>query len=411
MPLNHSMEISPVVKGRDIVIVGLQPWYFKIGNNAKNIAKVLAADNRVLYVNVPIKRRAFYSRNPDPNILPHITLQKQGEDPIKEKAPNLWEFYPPSLIESVNWLPSTKAFKILDYVNNRRFARDIRQATDRLGFRDIILFNDNDIYNGFYLKELLSPSIYIYYFKDFLQGFAYWKKHATVLEPELIRKVDIVVANSIYFAEYCGKINPRSYYIGQGCDFGSFDPDNTAPTPEDIAHIPHPIIGYVGALNAERLNPDIIARLAKAQPSWNIVLVGPEDEGFRQSSLHGMPNVHFLGHKALGVLSAYVKSFDVCLNPQWNNEITWGNYPLKIDEYLAMGRPTVATRTYAMKIFEDHVYLADSPEEYEGLVKQALAEDSPFKVEERIRFARTHSWHNCVAEIYRAVNAFEQQTT
>jgi glycosyltransferase involved in cell wall biosynthesis len=167
----------------------------------------------------------------------------------------------------------------------------------------------------------------------------------------------------------------------------------------------------VGALNAERLNPDIIARLAKAQPSWNIVLVGPEDEGFRQSSLHGMPNVHFLGHKALGVLSAYVKSFDVCLNPQWNNEITWGNYPLKIDEYLAMGRPTVATRTYAMKIFEDHVYLAGSPEEYEGLVKQALAEDSPFKVEERIRFARTHSWHNCVAEIYRAVNAFEQQTT
>src|SRR6185503_5340845 len=228
---------------------------------------------------------------------------------------NLWEFYPQSLIESVNWLPSTKAFRILDYVNNRRFARDIRQAMDRLGFRDIILLNDNDIYNGFYLKELLSPSIHIYYFKDFLQGFAYWKKHATVLEPELIRKVDIVVANSIYFAEYCRKINPRSYYIGQGCDFESFDPDNTAPTPEDIAGIPHPIIGYVGALNAERLNPDIIARLAKAQPSWNIVLVGPEDETFRQSSLHGMPNVHFLGHKALNVLSAYVKSFDVCLNP------------------------------------------------------------------------------------------------
>jgi len=401
-------SISPVVKGRDIVIVGLQPWYFKIGNNAKNIAKVLAANNRVLYVNVPIKRRAFHSKNPDPNILPHITLQKQGEDPIKEKAPNLWEFYPPSLIESVNWLPSTKAFRVLDYVNNRRTARDIRKAMDRLGFRDIILFNDNDIYNGFYLKELLSPSIYIYYFKDFLQGFAYWKKHATVLEPELIRKVDIVVANSIYFAEYCGKINPRSYYIGQGCDFESFDPDDTARTPEDIAGIPHPIIGYVGALNAERLNPEIIERLAKAQPSWNIVLVGPEDEVFRQSSLHGMPNVHFLGHKNLDLLSAYVKSFDVCLNPQWNNKITWGNYPLKIDEYLAMGKPTVATRTYAMKIFEDHVYLADGPEEYEGLVKKALAEDSPFLVEERIRYARTHSWQNCVAEISRAVNDFEQ---
>jgi len=416
MSINHSMGVQspapvlPHVQGRDIVMVGLQPWYFKTGCNAKNIARLLAADNRVLYVNVPIKRRAFNSKNPDPKILPHITLLKQGEDTIKEISHNLWEFYPESLIESVNWLPSTRAFKMVDRINNRRLAGNIRQALDRLGFHDIILFNDNDIYNGFYLKELLTPSIYIYYLRDFLQGFAYWKKHASVLEPELIRKSDIVLANSVYFAEYSARINPRSYYIGQGCDFESFDPGNTAPTPEDIANIPHPIVGYMGALDSERLNADIIVELAKAQPSWNIVLVGPEDERFRQSPLHRIPNVHFLGGKPFELLSAYLKSFDVCINPQWNNEITKGNYPLKIDEYLAMGKPAVATRTYAMKIFEDHVYLADRPEEYEGLVKKALAEDSPFKVEERIRFARTHSWENCVTEMYRAINLLNIST-
>lgn len=417
MFLNHSMGLqspaavlpTPGIKGRDIVMVGLQPWYFKTGCNAKNIARLLAVDNRVLYVNVPVKRRAFHSKDPDPKILPHITLLKQGEEPLKEISHNLWEYYPQSLIESVNWLPSSKAFKIVDYFNNRRFARDIRQAMDRLGFRDIILFNDNDIYNGFYLKELLSPAVSIYYLRDFLQGFAYWKRHASVLEPELIRKSDIVMANSIYFAEYSANLNPRSYYMGQGCDFESFDPDNTAPTPEDIASIPHPIIGYMGALDSERLNPDIIASLAKAQLSWNIVLVGPEDDRFKQSALHGAPNIHFLGGKPFAQLSSYLKNFDVCINPQWNNEITKGNYPLKIDEYLAMGRPAVATRTYAMKIFEDHVYLADTPEQYEELVKKALAEDSPFKVEERIAFARTHSWENCVAEMARAVHDLEQQ--
>jgi teichuronic acid biosynthesis glycosyltransferase TuaH len=399
------MQNTDTISGRDIVIIGLQPWYFKIGCNAKNIATLLSQDNRVIYVNVPIKRRAYYSKTPDQNILPHINIIRKGEEKLRPLSNNLWEFYPPSLIESVNGLPSTLAFKMLNYVNNRRLAKDIRQAMAQLGFKDIILFNDNDIYNGYSLKELLKPSIYVYYLRDFLQAFAYWKKHASVLEPELIRKSDIVMANSLYFAEYSAGINPKTFYMGQGCDFEHFDPAKVSSVPEDIAHIPRPVIGYVGAVNSERLDPAIIAAMAKAQPSWNIVMVGPEDETWRQSSLHQLPNVHFLGGRPFALLSAYVKAFDVCINPQFRNEITKGNYPLKIDEYLAMGKPTVATRTVAMKIFEDHVYLAEKPEEYEGLVKQALAENDPAKEAERIRFARTHSWENCIAALATAVKS------
>ncbi|HZE84855.1 MAG TPA: glycosyltransferase [Puia sp.] len=398
-----SRAATPGLSGRDIVMVGLQPWYFKTGCNAKNIANLLALDNRVLYVNVPIKRKAYHARNPDPKIQPHVSVIRQRQEKLKEISPNLWEFYPGSLIESVNWLPSTGIFRLVNYFNNRRFAKDIKKAMAELGFSDIILFNDNDIYNGFYLKELLSPSLYIYYLRDFLQGFSYWKKHASVLEPELIRKSDIVLANSVYFAEYSSEMNPRTYYMGQGCDFGHFDPERTLPAPEDIAGIGHPIIGYVGALDSERLDHDIIAFLAKAQPSWNIVLVGPEDEAFRQSPLHRIPNIHFLGAKPFELLSSYMKAFDICINPQLKNQITKGNYPLKIDEYLAMGKPVVATRTMAMKIFEKHAYLADSPGEYESLVKKALSEDGPSMEKERIRFARTHSWENCMTEFYKAV--------
>jgi len=72
-------------------------------------------------------------------------------------------------------LPSTGIFRLVNYFNNRRFAKIFKKAMAELGFSDIILFNDNDIYNGFYLKELLSPSLYIYYLRDFLQGFSYWK--------------------------------------------------------------------------------------------------------------------------------------------------------------------------------------------------------------------------------------------
>lgn len=42
--------------------------------------------------------------------------------------------------------------------------------------------------------------------------------------------------------------------------------------------------------------------------------------------------------------------FDVCMNPQLVNEITIGNYPRKVDEYLALGKPVIATKTLTMDL-------------------------------------------------------------
>lgn len=394
----------PSLTGRDIVIVGLQPWYFPTGCNAKNIATLLSQNNRVLYVNFPIKRKAYFAKDTDPKIEQHISIIREGKEKIRAVAPNIWEFYPGSLIESVNWLPVTLAVKTVAwFLNNRNFARNIRQAMSDLGFSNIILFNDNDIYNGYYLKELLRPSLYIYYMRDFLQGYPYWKKHVSVMEPQLIRKSDLVVANSLYYAEYSTRLNPQSYYIGQGCDFSHFDHTRSFSTPDDISHLPRPLIGYIGALDSERLDHDILGSIARAHPEWSVVMVGPEDEAFKQSTLHQLPNIHFTGGKPFSQLASYVQAFDICINPQLNNTITRGNYPLKIDEYLAMGKPVVATRTQAMKIFGDHTYLADHPDEYPGLIRTALSANNPEMEKERIRFAKTHSWENCINELYKAI--------
>lgn len=361
----------------------------------------------MLYVNIPIKRKIYY-KGTDPHFKPHIDLLRSRSNPIKALGENLWEFYPSGLADSANWLPATSLFRIVNHLNNRRFAGDIRKACQTLGFKDILLLNDNDPYNGFYLKELLRPSLYIYYMRDFLQGFDYWKKHTTVLEPELIRKSDLVVTNSTWFAEYTSAINPNSFYIGQGCNLTAFDPTRETPVPADIRNLPRPIIGYVGALHSSRLDPAIIRTIATANPAWSIVLVGPEDEPFKQSDLHGIPNIHFMGPRPFPELATYVRAFDVCINPQFNNTITKGNYPLKIDEYLAMGKPVVATRTTAMTLFAGHTYLAGQPGEYPALIARALNENSPEKEAERIRFAQTHTWENSVGEIYNAIHQVQQ---
>jgi len=393
------------VTGRDIVIIGLQPWYYEIGSNCKNIATRLARDNRILYVNAPMTRKMYLSRNKVRGVQEHYDLVRKKGKLVRELGPHMWEYFPPTVVESVNGLPSTTLVRWIDRINNRRFAKDIRQAMRALNFRDIILFNDNDVLNGLYLKESLSPALYVYYMRDFLQGYDHFKRHLPELEPELIRKADVVVANSTWYAEYASGYNPASHYIGQGCNIDLFDPGKVHARPAEMAGFASPVIGYVGALDSERLDERIIENVALANPAWNVVLVGPEDAFFAQSRLHQIANIHFLGRKPLGQLPAFVASFDVCINPQLINTITRGNYPLKIDEYLAMGKPVVATRTQAMKLFGTYTYLADNPEEYPALIERALCENNPERQQDRMRFARTHTWDNSVLDLYRAIRA------
>jgi teichuronic acid biosynthesis glycosyltransferase TuaH len=240
--------------------------------------------------------------------------------------------------------------------------------------------------------------------RDFLQGYEYWRKHTSILEPKLIKKADVAVANSLFYADYCAVRNPESYYIGQGCNFDLFNTDHSHPRPPELQNLSGPIIGYVGAVDTTRLDLRIIEIIATAKPSWNIVLVGPEDTVFASSSLHQLPNVHFTGRRPLESLPAFVEHFDVCLNPQLINTITKGNYPLKIDEYLAMGRPVVATRTPTMKLFEEYTWLADQPEDYPRLIETALQYDTVEERNRRSAFAREHTWENSMKEVYKVIN-------
>ncbi len=388
-----------LVKGRDIVIIGLQPWYYEIGSNCKNIALEFARHNRVLYVNTPINRKTYYSKEQNAGIRQHCDIIRNHGETLKPVQENLWQLYPGSIVESINWLPSTMIFKAINAINNKRFASDIQKAIEQLGFSDIILFNDNDFFNGYDLKQLLKPSAYLYYCRDYLRGFSYWKKHGDALEPAMITKADAALANSLYLRDYCAGFNPQSFYIGQGCNLDLFDVQKNYSKPVELEHISSPIIGYVGALTTERLDIGIIELIAKANTNWNVVLVGPEDEAFQKSVLHDLPNVHFTGRKPLEQLPAYVKSFDVCINPQLINEITIGNYPLKVDEYLAMGKPVVATATKTMELFAEHTYLAKVPEDYPALIEKAWKENNKDLIEKRIAFAHTHTWENCMKAI------------
>ena len=401
---------ADLIMGRDIVIVGQQPWDEGIGSNCRNIALEFSRYNRVLYVNSPLNRFTLLKNRSEPRVQKRLAVINGNDKGLVALQHNLWNLYPSCITESINKIRVHALYDILNKRNNRLYAQSIKKAISELGFKDIILFNDNDIFGSFYLKELLCPAVSIYYSRDFMIAGGYWQYHGERLEPLLIAKSDLCVANSTYLANYCRKYNANSFNVGQGCELDMFRSAINDPFPAEMKSIKTPVVGYVGVLQTNRLDIELLAFIAEQMPDISVVLVGPEDEDFRTSRLHNIANIHFLGSKLPAELPAYINAFDVCLNPQLVNQVTIGNYPRKIDEYLAMGKPVVATATEAMSFFASYTYLADTKEMYVQLIQKALKDNSEALKEERIAFASSHTWENSVGQIYKAIKTISPST-
>ncbi len=392
-----------IIKSRDFIVFGLQPWDIPIGSNCKNIAVEFARHNRVLYVNRPLDRISRWRNKGDVQTKNRMESLRTGKNLLTKVSENLWVLNPPVVLESVNFLPPGFLYNFLNRANCKRLAKQINKAAEELSFHQSLLFIDNDFFNGQFLAEYLKPHFFIYYIRDYLRSQSYFIRHGNKAEPAIMHKANAVAANSKYLANYASRYTATVADVGQGCDVEDFL-HKPAQIPDDIKHIPHPIIGYCGSLTATRLDIDLISFIALSKPAWQIVLVGPEDEDFAKSALHRLTNVHFTGSKPAAMLPAYTHAFDVCINPQLLNQMTIGNYPRKVDEYLAAGKPVVATKTEAMEMFGNMVYLCENGEAYVQHIAEALNEPADGTLEqERIALGRSHTWQASVRLIYELI--------
>ena len=399
-----------MIKNRDIVIFGLQRWDKFTSTITRNTAVEMAKNNRVLFVNPPLQRRNALFNKDLPFVNKRLRILSGKEDDLVQEEDNLWVLYPKMIAESINWISSSSVFSFFHKRNEKKYANRIKDAIARLNFKNIILFGDTEMINGFYLKDYLNPDVFFYLLRDAITSVDYHRQHGKKLQPLLFQKADFVVTNSDTFEKIAKKSNPRSFFIGQGCDLELYNDNNgKLVVPDDIKDIKKPIIGYIGALTTIRLDINVLIYIAEQKPEWSLVLIGPQQYGFKQSRLNELKNVYLLGAKEPGTLPSYLKGMDITLNPQILNEITDLNYPLKLDEYLAMGKPVVATNTSFMRFyFKEYSYLADTKEEYVTLIEKALNDDSPKLQKQRIKFAREHSWENFVNKIYQHIEETEK---
>jgi len=258
-----------------------------------------------------------------------------------------------------------------------------------------------------------GESLRVYHCIDEWTAGQHGRKRETIsrLERQLLTQVDLVFANSQPTFEAKRLFNSHTYRIPSGVDLTRFMPTQRPLPHPTLTQIPRPCIGYSGHVN-ERLNYDILYPLAAKTPHWSFVFVGdtypwtPKTQPL--AHLLSLPNVHYLEKQPFSDMPAILQAFDVCLMPYVDDERGYYRSPLKLYEYLALGKPVVSNWHPEGTEFADLIYLADTPDTFASAVQMAL-DESPALCLARQTSARQHSWEVRVNEMEKQILARWQE--
>lgn len=168
------------------------------------------------------------------------------------------------------------------------------------------------------------------------------------------------------------------------------------------------IIGYYGAL-ACWMDYELVKYLAINRPEYDIVFLGVKyDDSFEKSKLDKYENIHFLGKRNYDILPNYASKFDVCTIPFKVNEITKATSPVKLFEYMALGKPIVTTEMNECKKYKS-VAIAKNKEEYIELIDSAIKLQDDLKYKEILKKeAMDNTWEKKAQIIINLLEKYEQ---
>ncbi len=379
--------------GHDIVAFTYADWHASWSTPQQLMVR-LARDNRVLYVDVP--RSLLYGLKPRD---PQGAGQWQGPA-CQEVAPNLHVYHPPHVFLPSGRLPAALGVAAIA-ANGRLLAALVQRQMRALAMHDVILWNFSPLHAG--AVPHVPHRLRIYDVCDEWAQYITWSSGRAILariESRLVREADLVFVGTENMRTARAALNDEVYVVHHGADYDHFAraADPALPEPDDLRALPRPRVGAIGVLDPQRFDVDLIDYLAAREPAWSFVVVGPARAGLDLGRIERRPNVYLTGNRALEALPDYLKGFDVALIPYRLNDATRNIYPLKLQEYLASGKPVVSTALPALLPYADVVGLADTHEAAHARLQEALAGKGVGDAAARQAVARANSWQARVAE-------------
>ncbi len=382
---------------RDVVCISSIDWDFIWQGHQEIMSTLASAGQRVLFVeNTGV--RAPTARDL-PRLGQRIRNWWRGTKGFREERPNLF-VYSPLLVP----LPYSRVARA---VNRVLLVRALRRWIRATRFDRPIVWTFLPTPIALDLIDAIEPELTIYYCIDDLSVSSPGAKRIVASEQRLLQQADLVFVTSEKLRERAARVNEHVHLFPFGVNFEQFDRVRHEPAtpPPEIQTLKHPVIGYVGGLH-QWVDQDLIVTAAARMPEATFAFVGPAQVDV--SSLARCPNVRLLGQQPHELVPQYVRSFDVGIVPYRLAEYTLNVYPTKLNEYLVMGLPVVATDLPEIRRFNDRhggiVEVASDAATFATAIRRALNDSSPPDVERRIAAAHANSWTSRIAAMNRLID-------
>lgn len=370
----------------DVIVFSTADWSEANWTNNQRMSLSLAeAGFRVLYIESLGLRQPRVNQRDLRRIGRRLLKSLRG---LRRVASDIWVFSPLVIPFHRNALAQR--------INQVVLVATVNLLKRWLGFRQPIIWAYNPVVHSF--QAQFDPALLIYHcVDDFMTVPGIPPAVVAVAEPAIIEAADLVfVTSPTLQAKLAAIAATKVHYFPNVADYHHFAQAlNPGSLPGDLATIPQPRIGFIGAIKDYKLDFDLIQTLAQQHRDWHWVLIGDLELADPQALLDRLddPNIHFLGYRPYDSLPQYLRGFDVAVLPCLLNEYTRSMFPMKFFEYLAAGKPVVGTRLASLTDYEDLYLAADSIQAFEQALRTVLAGDGP-SLEAGIEAAKLHTWQS-----------------
>ncbi len=386
----------------DLIWFSLDRAENKYSSTSFSLAKELARNNRVFYVDNPITYAEAYKMR---------SANKEDFSNIKATLPDNFHSIIPHKTLPINWMSNGRAYELGSRLNNFLIGFTLQRLISDYALKDYIFVN---VFNPFYGRSFSSrikPALKIYYSVDDIRFSPHVKIHGPRLEQGIVQAYDLTLTTSKQLQVLLKQFSSNVYYLPNAADIPLFKTamSKSFERPDDIRDITKPIIIYTGHVDW-RVDIDLLKAIAQKHQDKVLLLVGPVSiDQSTQDLLKSFSNVIFTGSKKLELLPAYLQHSHCSIIPFKRNTLTKSIYPLKINEYLAAGLPVVSTDfSEDIRQFEDVIALKDVEHEFVEAIQIAIDEDNEEKKVIRSKVAESNSWTARADSFWQIINSYKK---
>ena len=374
-----------MLTGQTIICISSIDWDF-IWQGHQQIMSMLAEQgNHVLFIENTGARRP--TLRDMPRLRQRLRNWWRATKGFRQERENLFVLSPLVLP-----LPYSR---IARWINRAIIVRAIRRWMSALGAGRPLVWTFLPTALALDLIKGIDPELVVYYCIDDFAASSHGARNIRQTEHRLFAQADLVFVTSKRLQERVLQFREQVEVFPFGVNFAPFEAARVSDEsgPDDLDGLARPVVGYIGGLH-RWVDQELIVGVAQRLSAGTVVLVGPAQCDV--SRLEREPNVRLLGSRTHAQLPGYIKGFDVGIVPYAFSDYTANVYPTKLNEYLAMGIPVVATGIPEIVYFNqrhgDIVAVANDAEGFAAAVERAVHEPAGEHVPERIAVARSNSW-------------------